>query len=97
MTPWTPAQWRERPAAQQPTYPDAEHLERSLAQLRQLPPLVTSLEILTLKRHLAEAAEGKLVEALSTGDANALVAAVVRGIEHTRDTLVGEMTGYGTI
>ena len=59
MTPWTPAQWRERPAAQQPTYPDAEHLERSLAQLRQLPPLVTSLEILTLKRHLAEAAEGK--------------------------------------
>ena len=59
MTTWTPAQWRERPAAQQPTYPDAEHLERSLAQLRQLPPLVTSLEILTLKRHLAEAAEGK--------------------------------------
>jgi 3-deoxy-7-phosphoheptulonate synthase len=59
MTPWTPAQWRERPAAQQPTYPDADHLERSLAQLRQLPPLVTSLEILTLKRHLAEAAEGK--------------------------------------
>jgi 3-deoxy-7-phosphoheptulonate synthase len=59
MTSWTPALWRERPAAQQPTYPDAAHLERALAQLRQLPPLVTSLEILTLKRHLAEAAEGR--------------------------------------
>ncbi|HRG15673.1 MAG TPA: 3-deoxy-7-phosphoheptulonate synthase class II [Pseudomonadota bacterium] len=59
MTSWTPALWRERPAAQQPTYPDADHLARALAQLRQLPPLVTSLEILTLKRHLAEAAEGR--------------------------------------
>lgn len=39
----------------------------------------------------------QLVEALSAGYADALVATVVRGIEHTRDTLVGEMTGYGTI
>lgn len=59
MTTWTPLAWRDRPAAQQPTYPDVAHLERCLSQLRQLPPLVTSLEILTLKRHLAEAAEGK--------------------------------------
>ncbi len=56
---WTPATWRERPAVQQPSYPDAVALSRSLAELSALPPLVTSWEILTLKRMLAEAQEGK--------------------------------------
>lgn len=59
MTTWTPAQWRNKPAAQQPTYPDPDQLERALTALRQLPPLVTSLEILALKRALADAAEGR--------------------------------------
>src|SRR5690606_22123491 len=58
---WTPDSWRTRPALQMPTYPDQAALERALAELRHLPPLVTSWEILALKRQLAEAQEGKRV------------------------------------
>ncbi len=53
------ATWADRPALQQPTYPDATDLDRVLAHLRSLPPLVTSWEIRRLKGHLAEAAAGK--------------------------------------
>ncbi len=56
---WSPDSWRGRPAVQMPAYPDAESLESALAELRQLPPLVTSWEILSLKQQLAEAQEGK--------------------------------------
>jgi len=42
-----------------PTYPDAQALEAALDELRQLPPLVTSWEIVALKKQLAEAQEGK--------------------------------------
>jgi len=56
---WSPASWRERPALQMPQYPDAQALERALAQLRRLPPLVTSWEIFALKRQIAEAQEGR--------------------------------------
>ena len=42
-----------------PHYPDAAALEGALAELRALPPLVTSWEILALKQQLAEAQEGK--------------------------------------
>ncbi len=56
---WSPRSWRERPALQMPTYPDATALETALDELRQLPPLVTSWEIFALKRQLAEAQEGK--------------------------------------
>lgn len=56
---WAPDSWRQRPAMQMPTYPDAGALEAALAELRQLPPLVTSWEIFSLKKQLAEAQEGK--------------------------------------
>ena len=56
---WSPSSWRTRTALQQPTYPDLAALESSLGELSRLPPLVTSWEILTLKRQLAEAQEGK--------------------------------------
>jgi 3-deoxy-7-phosphoheptulonate synthase len=56
---WSPASWLRRQAVQQPTYPDAGDLERALAELANLPPLVTSWEVLALKRKLAEAAEGR--------------------------------------
>ncbi|MFT3755774.1 MAG: 3-deoxy-7-phosphoheptulonate synthase class II [Pseudoxanthomonas sp.] len=56
---WKPDSWRSRIALQMPTYPDADALEAALAELRQLPPLVTSWEILALKRQLAEAQEGR--------------------------------------
>ena len=47
------------PHEQQPVYPDAAELDRALKQLHDLPPLVTSWEILALKNLLAEAAEGR--------------------------------------
>ena len=56
---WSPSSWRGRPALQMPQYPDAAALEAALAELRQLPPLVTSWEIFALKKQLAEAQEGK--------------------------------------
>ena len=43
---WMPSGWRERVAAQQPNYPDAEELAAVQAELRCLPPLVTTWEIL---------------------------------------------------
>jgi 3-deoxy-7-phosphoheptulonate synthase len=48
-----------RPARQQPTYPDQEALSAAIGELAQLPPLVTSWEIEKLRAQLAEAAEGK--------------------------------------
>ena len=56
---WTPSSWRGRTALQMPTYPDADALDSALAELRRLPPLVTSWEIHALKRQIAEAQEGK--------------------------------------
>jgi len=56
---WAPDSWRNKPAVQQPTYPDAAALERALDELSELPPLVTSWEVLALKRQLADAAEGR--------------------------------------
>ena len=56
---WTPDSWRQRQALQQPAYPDQTAVDRALAELRQLPPLVTSWEVLQLRAQLAEAADGK--------------------------------------
>src|SRR3982750_874950 len=56
---WAPTSWQSRPHEQQPVYPDAAELARALTQLRDLPPLVTSWEILSLKNLLADAAEGR--------------------------------------
>jgi 3-deoxy-7-phosphoheptulonate synthase len=55
---WTPQSWRNRTALQQPEYPDPAALERVLSELRELPPLVTSWEIVLLRQQLAEAAAG---------------------------------------
>ena len=55
---WTPSSWRERPAEQQPRYPDENHLRQVLAHLGTLPPIVTSGEIETFKHLLAEVAAG---------------------------------------
>src|SRR5690349_17331088 len=56
---WTPLSWRDRPALQQPEYPDPAALESVLAELRQLPPLVTSWEVVKLRTQLAEVAAGR--------------------------------------
>ena len=56
---WSPSSWRGKPVAQEVVYDDQPALERALARLRDLPPLVTSWEIERLKSQLAEAGEGK--------------------------------------
>jgi 3-deoxy-7-phosphoheptulonate synthase len=57
-SPWVPDSWRQLPALQQPEYPDAAAVDRVLSELRVLPPLVTSWEIVLLRQQLAEAAAG---------------------------------------
>jgi len=59
MSEWSPSSWRQRPASQQPTYPDPQRLDRTIGELAALPPLVTSWEVERLKSQLAEAAEGR--------------------------------------
>ena len=56
---WAPNSWRARKATQQPTYPDAGELAQVQDELARLPPLVTSWEILALKKQIADAQEGK--------------------------------------
>src|SRR5437764_1506973 len=55
---WSPDSWRSRPILQQPEYADGAALEQVLAELRLLPPLVTSWEVLMLRNQLADAAAG---------------------------------------
>ena len=56
---WSPDSWSRFPATQQPKYGDAAELNRALAMLSTLPPLVTSWEIMALKQQLADAQEGR--------------------------------------
>ncbi|MDX1517158.1 MAG: 3-deoxy-7-phosphoheptulonate synthase class II [Woeseiaceae bacterium] len=56
---WHPASWQAMTAAQQPTYPDQAELDRVVAELSQLPPIVTSWEIDALKEHIARAQRGE--------------------------------------
>ncbi|KAA0214663.1 MAG: 3-deoxy-7-phosphoheptulonate synthase [Leptolyngbya sp. PLA3] len=56
---WTPESWRAKLVAQQVVYTDRQAVDRALAKLRSLPPLVTSWEIERLRREIAEAQEGR--------------------------------------
>jgi len=56
---WSPDSWKQREAAQAVSYADTAALDRAVAKLRSLPPLVTSWEIERLREQLAEAQEGK--------------------------------------
>lgn len=56
---WSPDSWKTRPIEQQIVYPDRGLLAAVLSQLARLPPLVTSWEVETLKRQLAEAGRGE--------------------------------------
>jgi 3-deoxy-7-phosphoheptulonate synthase len=56
---WHPASWQSRTATQQPNYPDAAALERSVAELSRLPPIVTSWEVDSLKSLIAKAQRGE--------------------------------------
>ena len=65
--PASPGTWRDRPAAQQPTYPDPEALAAVGTDLRSRPPLVFAGEVDSLRERMAEAAEGRAF-ALMGGD-----------------------------
>ncbi|KUJ09655.1 DAHP synthetase [Mollisia scopiformis] len=56
---WSPNSWTSKPAKQLPEYNDRSHVERSLAKLQRLPPIVTPTEIEKLKASLRDCAEGK--------------------------------------
>jgi 3-deoxy-7-phosphoheptulonate synthase len=57
--PWSPSSWRDRPAAQQPAWPDEGALEASLKQLATLPPLVFAGEARNLTAALGQVVEGR--------------------------------------
>ncbi len=64
---WQPASWRDRPAAQQPQWPDQTSLDIVLETLAGLPPLVFAGEARQLQSQLAEAAAGRAF-VLQAGD-----------------------------
>jgi 3-deoxy-7-phosphoheptulonate synthase len=59
LTNWHPASWHGRPATQQPIYADSQALQRAVASLSRLPPLVVSWEIEALRAKLAQAQRGE--------------------------------------
>ena len=56
---WSPEGWRALPILQQPTWPDAAHLQKTEARLSDSPPLVFAGEARNLRAKLAEACEGR--------------------------------------
>jgi 3-deoxy-7-phosphoheptulonate synthase len=58
-TSWHPASWQTKPAQQQPVYEDKKALERVIAELSRLPPIVVSWEVDALRERLARAQLGK--------------------------------------
>jgi len=67
MADWSPQSWRDRPAAQQPDWPDAAALDRALDELRAVPPLVFAGEARNLTATLGDAVEGRAF-VLQAGD-----------------------------
>lgn len=59
IEPWSPESWKAKHAAQAVHYADPHALDAAVGKLQTLPPLVTSWEIESLKKQLAEAQEGR--------------------------------------
>lgn len=59
LTTWQPTSWQSRIAQQQPHYTDAAALERVVADLSRLPPIVVSWEVDALRERLAAAQRGE--------------------------------------
>jgi 3-deoxy-7-phosphoheptulonate synthase len=56
---WTPSSWTSKPVKQDAVYADRKAVEKSLAKLERLPPIVTPTEIIKLKKSLRNVALGK--------------------------------------
>ncbi|MCU1483774.1 MAG: phospho-2-dehydro-3-deoxyheptonate aldolase [Actinomycetia bacterium] len=59
MSTWTPSSWRERPAGQQPDWPDQAAFDRAQKQLATYPPLVFAGEARSLTDDLARVSRGE--------------------------------------
>jgi hypothetical protein len=55
---WSPSSWTSKPIKQEAVYPDRKAVEKSLAKLERLPPIVTPYEIVKLKASLQDVALG---------------------------------------
>jgi len=58
-TSWQPTSWQSRKVQQQPSYDDSGELERAVADLSRLPPIVVSWEVENLRLRLAAAQRGE--------------------------------------
>jgi 3-deoxy-7-phosphoheptulonate synthase len=67
LSAWSPSSWREKPAAQQPLWPDEAALDRALKQLATVPPLVFAGEARELTASLGHVAAGEAF-VLQAGD-----------------------------
>lgn len=56
---WSPESWKSKNIRQQATYTNQAALDKAIAKLSNMPPLVTSWEIFKLKQKLAEVQNGK--------------------------------------
>jgi 3-deoxy-7-phosphoheptulonate synthase len=56
---WTPSSWRDRPAGQQPDWPDQAAFDRAQKQLATYPPLVFAGEARSLTDELARVSRGE--------------------------------------
>jgi 3-deoxy-7-phosphoheptulonate synthase len=59
MAQWSPSSWHDKPAAQQPDWPDQAGLDRAVKQLEALPPLVFAGEARNLTADLAKVRAGE--------------------------------------
>lgn len=57
--PWSPSSWTTKPIKQNAVYDDKQSVQKSLAKLERLPPIVTPTEIVKLKASLRDVALGK--------------------------------------
>lgn len=58
-TTWTPSSWTTKPVEQDAVYVDRKAVDKSLAKLERLPPIVTPTEIVKLRNSLRDVALGK--------------------------------------
>lgn len=56
---WTPSSWTTKPIKQDVTYEDRGAVQKALAKLEKLPPIVTAAEICKLKESLRDVALGR--------------------------------------
>lgn len=59
QTEWNKSSWKDFPALQQPKWPNEEAVNKVLANLSEMPPLVFAGEIRALKKQLAKAVTGE--------------------------------------